>query len=298
MQYAYLFDSKFKDAGMRHPGTALSVPKAAQPSPRHWQIANVLRHEIETGKYAVGGRLPTEEQLCKLFKASRYSTREALKVLAEEGLIVRRPRAGSTVIAASGQSQLIQRVSSIQEILNYAGATVRKTLATGYIIADHELAYLLKCPLGSSWFRIQALRYLKDSPVALCHTDFYLAPEYAGVVKHKKHESAMIVDQIAEMYGEEADATQIDIYASQISPAVAASLDAKAGSPALNVIRRYSNAEGRMFEVTISVHPAQRHTYSFLLKREAPRKRKGPKRAAEEIATPVTPVRKPARRRA
>ena len=272
---------------MRHPGSTLSALKAVQESPRHWQIANVLRHEIETGKHAVGGRLPTEEQICTLFKASRYSTREALKVLAEEGLIVRRPRAGSTVIATSGQSQLIQRVSSIQEILNYAGATVRKTLLTEYVIADHELAYLLKCPLGSSWFRIQALRYLKDSPLPLCHTDFYVAPEYAAVVKHKKHESMMIVDQIAEMYGETADATQIDIYASQIGPAVAQNLDAKAGSPALNVIRRYSNAEGRMFEVTISVHPAQRHTYSFLLKREAPRKRKESKREAAEATLPT-----------
>ncbi|HEY4372366.1 MAG TPA: GntR family transcriptional regulator [Burkholderiales bacterium] len=280
---------------MRLPHTAGAV-KPAAASPRHWQIANVLRHEIETGKHAVGGRLPTEEELCRLFQASRYSTREALRVLAEEGLIVRRPRAGSTVIAASGQSHLIQRVSSIQEILNYAGATVRKTLSTSYIIADHELAYLLKCPLGSSWFRIQALRFLKDSPLPLCHTDFYVAPEYAGVVKHKKHESMMIVDQITEMYGEEADATQIDIYAGQISPAVAASLDAKAGSPALNVIRRYCNAEGRMFEVTISVHPAQRHTYSFLLKRETPRKRK----VREEQAAPAhdAAVRKPAKRRA
>ncbi|MDB5803122.1 MAG: GntR family transcriptional regulator [Betaproteobacteria bacterium] len=282
---------------MRHSGSALSTVKPAQESPRHWQIANALRHEIETGKHAVGGRLPTEEQICKLFRASRYSTREALKVLAEEGLIVRRPRAGSTVIAATGQSQLIQRVSSIQEILNYAGATVRKTLSTGYVIADHELAYLLKCPLGSSWFRIQALRYLKDSPLPLCHTDFYVAPEYAGVVKHKKHESVMIVDQIAEMYGETADATQIDIYASQIGPAVAQNLDAKAGSPALNVIRRYSNAEGRMFEVTISVHPAQRHTYSFLLKREAPRKRKGPAVAEPVGGLPAAPARKTAKRR-
>lgn len=274
---------------MRRP---VAAAKTAGGAPRHWQIANALRHEIETGKHAVGGRLPTEEQLCELFKASRYSTREALRVLAEEGLIVRRPRAGSTVIASSGQSHLIQRVSSIQEILNYAGATVRKTLATGYVIADHELAYLLKCPLGTSWFRIQALRYLKDSPVPLCHTDFYLAPEYAGVVKHKKHESVMIVDQINEMYGEEADATQIDIYASPISPAVASRLDAKAGSPALNVIRRYSNAEGRMFEVTVSVHPAQRHTYSFLLRRESPRKRKT--RAEPE---PAPAARKTARRR-
>lgn len=242
-------------------------------APRHDRLASVLRQEIQSGKYAVGGRLPTEEQLCARFKASRYSTREALKSLAEEGLIMRRPRAGSTVIAASAPTQLIQRVSSIQEILNYAGETVRKTLSTDYVIADHELAYLLRCPLGSSWFRIRALRFLKSAPVPICHTDFYVAPEYAGVVKHKKHESIMIIDQITELYGETADSTQIDIYAGQIPAAIAGSLDIKAGSPALNVIRRYSNAQGRMFEVTVSVHPAQRHTYSFLLKREAPRKR-------------------------
>jgi DNA-binding GntR family transcriptional regulator len=238
-------------------------------------LAAVMRERIRSGAYAIGDRLPTEEQLCEEFGISRYSTRQALQELSDEGLIVRRTRAGSTVIAKTGRTHLIQRVSSIHEILNYSGETERRNLSSAYVIADDQLASLLRCDVGTSWFRIEALRYLKGSPAPLCHTDIYLAPEYAGVTRHKRHETMMIVDQIAEMYGQVAASTHIDIYAAAIDANIAQALQAPAGAPALNVIRRYCTADDQTFEITVSVHPAERHTYSFLLKREPEKKAKG-----------------------
>ncbi|MGB6105751.1 MAG: GntR family transcriptional regulator [Pusillimonas sp.] len=243
-------------------------------SPRS-SLTAILRERIQTGEYAIGGSLPTEKQLCEEFGTSRYSTRKTLQKLSDEGLIVRRTRSGSTVIAKTSRTHLIQRVSSIQEILNYGGETERKNLSSEYVIADEQLASRLRCDVGTSWFRIKALRYLKGSPLPLCHTDIYLAPEYAGVTRHKKHGTMMIIDQISELYGQIAESTHIDIYAGEIDPEIASCLQAPPGASALNVIRRYCAADDQAFEITISVHPAERHTYSFLLKREHSKKTKG-----------------------
>src|SRR4051812_43207872 len=111
---------------------------------RYWDIAEALRQDIASGRHAVGDKLPTEEQLVEAFGASRHAVREALRLLTEDGLISRRPRAGSLVIAQSPPAHFTQRVASVQELLRYPPTTERRPVSTGYVTADHELAVLLR----------------------------------------------------------------------------------------------------------------------------------------------------------
>jgi DNA-binding GntR family transcriptional regulator len=250
----------------------------ATAPPRYWEIADALRRDIETGRYKLGDRLPTEEQLLGVFGASRHSVREALRVLTEEGLLSRRPRAGSIVIATIAPSHFTQRMASVQELMNYPHTT-RKTLSSGYVQANHELASMLKCPLDATWFCIRSLRLPAGSSLPISHTDIYIAPQFAGVTKHKKHHQIPVADQIAEMYGNPATSTDIEISAALVPKEVARLLEVAPGSAGLNVLRRYAGSDGKVFEVTLSIHPAQRYTYNFHLEREqpVPRKRAGKK---------------------
>src|SRR5690606_712921 len=101
--------------------------------PRHREIAAALRTEIRNGTFSVGTRLPTEAELSIRFAASRPTVRTALAALAQEGLIVRRPRTGSTVIAARPPSVLAQQVASIEELLDYPATTHRRAVTSGYV---------------------------------------------------------------------------------------------------------------------------------------------------------------------
>jgi DNA-binding GntR family transcriptional regulator len=236
---------------------------------RYWDIANLLRRDIQKGRYKLGDRLPTEEQLLVTFGASRHSVREALRVLTEEGLLLRRPRAGSTVIATTAERHFTQRIASIQELLNYPNTT-RKTLWSGYVQTGHELAEILKCPVGANWFCLRSLRIPVGTASPICQVDIYIAPQFAGVTKHKKHLVIPVVDQIADLYGNPADSTDIEISAGIMPKEVADLLHVAVNSASLNVVRRYAGSDGKVFEVTISRHPPQRYTYNFHLKREQP----------------------------
>ena len=68
--------------------------------PRHRQISRELLTEIANGKYGVGGRLPSEAQLCQKFKVSRPTVGRALRELQEQGLIDRRVGSGTYVRAS------------------------------------------------------------------------------------------------------------------------------------------------------------------------------------------------------
>jgi len=233
------------------------------------EISSQLEADIQSGSYPVGARLPTEDELCKIFGASRYSVRQALGSMVGLGLISRHKRLGSFVISTSRVSQLIQSVASIQQLLNYPSETIRETLETQFITANHELAAVLQCAPGDTWFHIKAIRHPKHSKTPICQTDIYILPQFAGVIKHKKHAQIPIADQIFEMYGETADTTQIDIVATNVDSITGETLKVKKNSPALTVYRRYANAKGKVFEVGVGIHPAERYTYSFNFKRDA-----------------------------
>ena len=70
-------------------------------SSRYRDIATGLQREIRLGTYAVGNLLPTETELMASYQASRQTVREALRILIDQGLIVRRAGLGSVVIASS-----------------------------------------------------------------------------------------------------------------------------------------------------------------------------------------------------
>ena len=61
---------------------------------KHKPISDTLRGEIEAGKYAdAGGRLPSEEALCRRWKVSRPTVARALRELQLQGMVDRRRRA-------------------------------------------------------------------------------------------------------------------------------------------------------------------------------------------------------------
>lgn len=67
------------------------------PVPLYQRIFGVLHQRIESGLYRAGEQLGTETELADEFKVSKGTIRQALAVLAERGLIVRKQGSGTFV---------------------------------------------------------------------------------------------------------------------------------------------------------------------------------------------------------
>ena len=67
------------------------------------QIFNDLIRGIQDGTYPPGGRLPSEKELAELYNVSRITSKKALEMLADRGIILRKPGKGSFVTDSSKQ---------------------------------------------------------------------------------------------------------------------------------------------------------------------------------------------------
>jgi GntR family transcriptional regulator, transcriptional repressor for pyruvate dehydrogenase complex len=68
------------------------------------QITEQIEQQILRGDLQSGDRLPTERELAEQFHASRTAVREAMKILAQKGLLEMRPGRGTIVINGTSQA--------------------------------------------------------------------------------------------------------------------------------------------------------------------------------------------------
>src|SRR4030081_244714 len=121
-------------------------------SSRYRDIAAELQKEIRLGSYPIGKLLPTETELMARFSESRQTVRQSLRIITEQGLIVRRAGLGSVVIATEPPVLFTHSVKSLAECLRYPNETYREVVRSSEIVADRKLASLLKCEPGKHWF--------------------------------------------------------------------------------------------------------------------------------------------------
>ena len=86
--------------------------------PMYEKIFQTLRERINKNEYKAGERVPSEKELCSEFGVSRITSKKALKMLADEQLIVRQPGRGSFVADANS---LIMKPFDSQQTVRPAG---------------------------------------------------------------------------------------------------------------------------------------------------------------------------------
>src|SRR6201993_4333742 len=236
-------------------------------SSRYRDIARKLQRDIRLGTYAIGDLLPTETELMTRHSASRQTVREGLRILMDEGLIVRRAGLGSVVIATEPPVLFAHSVTSLGEWLRYSNETYREVVGAREITADRKLAALLKCEPGKHWFLIEAVRRSDQFAAPLGWAEIYVLPKFADVVKRGDHGRTPVHEQVAKMFGQITEYAQMEIFARGMPRELAKALQVKPGSPALTVVRRYYGAHEELFEVTVTTHPEGRYTYSMDMQR-------------------------------
>lgn len=76
--------------------------------PRYLKIKDFIRAGIENGRWPVGGKVPSENEMVELFQVSRMTARRALQELTDEGVLTRTQGLGTFVAEPKPQSNLLE----------------------------------------------------------------------------------------------------------------------------------------------------------------------------------------------
>jgi DNA-binding LacI/PurR family transcriptional regulator len=141
----------------------------AETGPLYKYIYDQLLDNISSGKLAPGDKTPSEKELCDTFGVSRITSKKALEMLAEQGIIVRRPGLGSFVADAYEE---VQEEVSGHRTIGLLISDFNDTFGTRLIYSVEEacnsLGYhmILKRTKESQDEEKNALRSLIDEKVA------------------------------------------------------------------------------------------------------------------------------------
>lgn len=237
-----------------------------QPKTLHARLTEDLLSRIQRGDWPVGSTLPSEKELCEQTGASRHTLRHTLKTLQERGFLERRQGALAKVISSTQPRVYSQDFNTLKDVLRYSHKTYRENQVEATVECDARLQTILKAPLGTSWFHIGAVRRDEQTKLATAWTDIYIQQRFARVAKMPGHAREMVFEQIERHFGVAIDRAEIEIHAAALLPTHATLLKAKPGSPCLVITRRYFDAKGDPFEVTVTHHPAHRFTFSMELR--------------------------------
>ena len=112
-------------------------------APKYQMVADALRTDILDGVYQKRMLLPTEQLLCQQFQVSRQTVRQALALLASEGLIERRQGSGSHIRDLSKPAPMPRRSVAVVTtyISDYIFPSILREVEN--VLSDHNSAPLL-----------------------------------------------------------------------------------------------------------------------------------------------------------
>ncbi len=231
------------------------------------QIAQELKQEIARGIYPVGAQLPTEDELCSRFSVSRYTVREALRQLRDEGLVSSRQGAGTMVVPPSESQTYAFGALSIEDLLHFASGSSISVQSTKMVTIDKKLSKRTGLPIGEERLAVCALGFKKGSEAPLGWAEYFIHQEFAAVGRLLKRHTIPIFPLIEDLFCVKIIEVQQEISATLISTELAERLSVEPESPALQVLHTYRIADGRIAQVTLNTHPAERYHHSVTMKR-------------------------------
>jgi len=235
-------------------------------------FAAIARHLIEgisLGRFPVGSLLPTELELVDRYQTSRHTVRAALHELEQLGFVSRRKKLGTRVESAQPKNEFRPSLASLDDLVQFGTTHVRRVQSIGETTVTGALAKELRCASGTRWLRISSLRVeANDESSPIGWTDVYVDPAYAEIGKIvRKSPDTLISSLIESRYGRRVAEVRQDIRAVSVPKTLATALRVPSGTPALKIARWYLDTAGHVFEVSVTVHPAERFSVSMRLQR-------------------------------
>lgn len=230
-------------------------------APLYRRVHRALRDALARGAWPIGGKLPAESAIGTHFAVSRITVRQALDLLAAEGLIRKQKARHATVTARQpAPAQGGWRIDSIDDIVAVAGDAALAVLSWRREPAPPAAAVLG----GRGGLPCLRSLLLREGRV-FARSIIYFHPAI-GAKLRRRHFDDVIVFRVMQR--------ELDVRIADVEHTVRAerateedsrALGGAAGDPIVETRLVYRDERGRAVEVAFTRYPAERYSLTYSL---------------------------------
>lgn len=214
-------------------------------------VSASIQEDILKGKYAEAGKLPTEDDLIKLYQVSRNTVRKAVDLLVKRGTIM--PIQGSGLFLRNIPAEGCVNLEDFYGLTaGFSDRLVQAQVIDFKLIgADAGLAETMQCRVGTPVYYLERLRIVDGKRFVVEYSHFnkdvvpYLSREIA---------SASIYQYISRDLKLQIGYVDRVIEAGRLGAKDAELLGLEEGDPALISINRAMLKSGAIFDYSIDIH--------------------------------------------
>jgi GntR family transcriptional regulator len=235
------------------------------PRPPFRQIADDLRRSLAEREYSPGDRIPSERELVERYGTAPQTVRQAISLLKGEGLLIGQPGRGVFVRKQALRLRLdaTRRVLAQARAQGYTGEV--RLLKVETIQAPNDVIARLASQLQLNEVIVRRyLLLLDDEPAQLISS--YWPVQIAGgtPIAGPKHLTPRQIDTILwEWHGIEPVSFQDELTVRMPTPDDARALQLLPGTPVVQLLRTYLDAQGAPFEVGDFLIAGDKHTLTY-----------------------------------
>jgi len=203
--------------------------------PFYYQLYNILRGQILSEQWKPGELFPSEAELTSEYDLSRATVRQALDMLANDGLISRQ-RGRGTFVSRPTIEQGTNRIISFTEDMRQRGLSAEtKVLTSQLIAAPEDVAEMLAIEPGTEVTHLERLRVADGEPISI--EESFIIHRFCSGILDGDYENYSLRRTLEEEYGIELVSAHQKIRAISASTDLAGKLSISRGDALLFIER-------------------------------------------------------------
>jgi GntR family transcriptional regulator len=225
--------------------------------PLYYQIRQSLLDQIRSEELKPGDAVPSEQAISAQFGVSRMTVRQALKSLADLGVIYSR-RGKGTFVAGNKLEKSFRQVLSFTEEMAARGAKASsRVLRFRVETADESVADVLRVPVGQRLVSLKRLRLADSVPMGIewSRIPLNLCPDLRDTFDPK----GSLYQVLSQRYGIKVAVTDEVAEAGVADPEQARLLQIPRRAPVLLFSRISYVESGKPVEYVVSVYRGDRY---------------------------------------
>ncbi len=230
--------------------------------PLYFQVENLIKKYIESGNWKGGQKIPSEQELCKMFDVSRNTVRKAISDLIEEGILYIEHGKGTFVPHKMFNHPSERLLGFSEEMKRKSVSPSSKILKSGLINAPSFVKEVLK---DNKVFNLKRVRFADKKPIAI--EDAYLPAGKFPSLLDNFTEKSSLYETLKRKFGVQPYYATETIEADLPDKAEAKLLQITKNRPILRIERRSFIKSGEIIEFVKAAYRADIYRITLNLRR-------------------------------